>query len=396
MPRILYIQYTNPAGYPPLQHSSHILADAGWQVLFLGTGAHGANALRFPPHANITVRQMPFCPAGWRQKLHYLQYALWVLYWTLRWRPHWIYASDPLACPVARLISWIPGVRILYHEHDSPTPVPAAGMAAAGEPAARSRFQRWILRSRRQVAQQAKICIVPNEVRLRQFAAETGVNGTAHCVWNCPSREDALRKSLPQTAPGLRLWYHGSIVPNQLPETVVRALALLPTEVTLQFAGYETVGHSGYIAQLLDLARQLGVADRVQYVGTLPDRAALLERCSTCDVGLALFPRDGRQPMAGASNKPFDYLACGLALLVSDTAEWHNLFVVPGFARACEPDDAMNIATALRWFVDHPDEACEMGERGRHRIVTRWNYESQLEGIRPMLESDLRTLTENS
>lgn len=37
--RILYIQYTNPAGYPPLEHSSRILAQADWEVLFLGTGA---------------------------------------------------------------------------------------------------------------------------------------------------------------------------------------------------------------------------------------------------------------------------------------------------------------------------------------------------------------------
>ena len=63
MPRILYVQYTNPAGYPPLEHSSRMLADAGWEVLFLGTGALGAGALRFPQHLNIEVRQMPVCRA---------------------------------------------------------------------------------------------------------------------------------------------------------------------------------------------------------------------------------------------------------------------------------------------------------------------------------------------
>src|SRR5206468_3565164 len=119
--RILYVQYTNPAGYPPLEHSSRILADAGWQVLFLGTGAHGANTLRFPSHPNIAVRQMPFCAAGWRQKVHYLGYCLWVLCWTVRWGPHWIYASDPLSCPIAVALSFLPGVRLIYHEHDSPT-----------------------------------------------------------------------------------------------------------------------------------------------------------------------------------------------------------------------------------------------------------------------------------
>ncbi len=69
MKRILYIQYTNPGGYPPLEHSSKLLADAGWQVLFLGTGASGADSLDFPPHERITVRRMPFEKPGFRQKL---------------------------------------------------------------------------------------------------------------------------------------------------------------------------------------------------------------------------------------------------------------------------------------------------------------------------------------
>jgi len=64
--RILYIQYTNPAGYPPLEHSSRILAKEGWEVRFLGTGASGANALKFPPHPHITGYQIPFCHPGWR------------------------------------------------------------------------------------------------------------------------------------------------------------------------------------------------------------------------------------------------------------------------------------------------------------------------------------------
>ena len=33
--RVLYIQYTNPGHYPPLEHSAHLLADAGADVLFV-------------------------------------------------------------------------------------------------------------------------------------------------------------------------------------------------------------------------------------------------------------------------------------------------------------------------------------------------------------------------
>src|ERR1041385_6869663 len=118
--RIMYVQYTNPAGYPPLQHSSRILADAGFEVLFLGTGALGADALRFPHHERIKVKQLRFTPAGLRQKLHYLIFAAWVIWHVLVWRPKWVYASDCLSCPVALTLSYLPGIQVIYHEHDSP------------------------------------------------------------------------------------------------------------------------------------------------------------------------------------------------------------------------------------------------------------------------------------
>jgi glycosyltransferase involved in cell wall biosynthesis len=91
--------------------------------------------------------------------------------------------------------------------------------------------------------------------------------------------------------------------------------------------------------------------------------------------GIALFPKDCRQPMSGASNKPFDYMACGLALLESDVSQWCDTFVASGYARSCIPDDAHSIATALRWFIDHPAETRAMGERGQQQVLTTWNYE---------------------
>jgi spore maturation protein CgeB len=81
--------------------------------------------------------------------------------------------------------------------------------------------------------------------------------------------------------------------------------------------------------------------------------------------------------MAGASNKPFDYLACGLALLVSDLPDWRRMFVKQGYGLACNPDLAENIAQMLHWYVEHPEETRQMGEQGRQRILSDWNYESQ-------------------
>src|ERR1700719_2139307 len=111
--RILYVQFTDPAAYPPIEHSAVLLAERGWDVLLLGTGTLNDLKLELPAHPRIRVRKMAFVRAGWRQKLNYITFFLWILYWTLRWRPQWMYASDPLAAPVAWLVQKLAKVRVV-------------------------------------------------------------------------------------------------------------------------------------------------------------------------------------------------------------------------------------------------------------------------------------------
>lgn len=60
--RILYIQFMDPAAYPPLEHSSRLLADRGWEVLFLGTVTRGEPPLRLPTHPGTRIKNIRFVP----------------------------------------------------------------------------------------------------------------------------------------------------------------------------------------------------------------------------------------------------------------------------------------------------------------------------------------------
>ena len=196
-------------------------------------------------------------------------------------------------------------------------------------------------------------------------------------VWNCPCTAEVRPVNTPNNTNLLRLWFHGSIVPSQLPIQLAEVMKLSQTKTSLTLAGYETIGHLGYINRFLTTARKSSDDTRIQYLGAIPSREQLYREASKCGVGIALFEKEFREPMVGASNKPFDYLACGLALLVPNTKEWLDFFVSSGCAIACDSEDEKSIEDALNWFTANPDETFAMGQRGRQLVLEKWNYEQQ-------------------
>ncbi len=76
----------------------------------------------------------------------------------------------------------------------------------------------------------------------------------------------------------------------------------------------------------------------------------------------------------------------GLALLVSHQPEWVETFVRPGYGLSCDPEDPESIRRALEWFLEHREETRRMGERGRQRILSEWNYENQFSPVVEAME----------
>jgi hypothetical protein len=115
--RVLYVQYTDPAGYPPLEHSAHILANEGWNVTFVGIQSYG---VRFPmrPHERITMMRAGGRSGGALGLVKYAAFCARTAAIARRIRPDWIYASDALAAPAALLAKKASGGRVIYHEHD--------------------------------------------------------------------------------------------------------------------------------------------------------------------------------------------------------------------------------------------------------------------------------------
>lgn len=361
--RVLYIQYTDPAAYPPLEHSAHILADAGWDVQFVAIEPYGARGLQLRHHERISVARIGRRSGGTAGLVKYAAFGARTARIAQRFQPDWIYASDALSAPAAMLVRQLTGARIVYHEHD----VPAR---------ANRTTQAWVMRARARLIAGADMLVVPSEGR----RASLGSAGQrARVVWNCPMTNEVARAA-PAAREDITLIYAGSISPDRLPASFVRALGLLPRNVRLRVVGYQTVGAPRYIDELIAVAREAGVAQRVEFRAPVDRRVLMENELGSCDIGIATINTvtgdESLRTMAGASNKAFDYMARGLPFLVNTEASWRDMFVSPGYAAACDPADPASIAAAVTPLLEHARRS-EMGERARRKILSDWNYEKQ-------------------
>jgi glycosyltransferase involved in cell wall biosynthesis len=374
--RLLYVQYTNPAAYPPLVHSAELLAEAGWWILSLGTGARRSGALRGPEHPHIRWLRLPYCRPGVRQRIHYLVFWLSAIVLTLLARPRWIYASDHLSCPVAWVLSCLPGVRVVYHEHDAP-----------------SRDGSGLLRAARAaVCRRARLVVTPNAER-QEALPLVGDPGRRRVVGNYPLLREVAPTARGPWCPPLRIIFQGSIGPKRVPLGLFEALAALPPAVHLTIAGYVSPGAEEHMAACRSAVARLGMKERVRFEGLL-QRGELMEALLHHDVGLMLVdpstdPDLNLRTLVGASNKVYEYLAAGLPVIVPDTPDWQEALVCRRLGVGCDGSSPASIAKAIRFFAESPEALREMGERGRRLVRDAWNYETSFRPVMEVLERSL-------
>jgi glycosyltransferase involved in cell wall biosynthesis len=76
-------------------------------------------------------------------------------------------------------------------------------------------------------------------------------------------------------------------------------------------------------------------------------------------------------------NKIFECMACGVPLIASDFPLWRKIIYDQGCGLVVNPLDVQEIANAIIYLMEHPEEAREMGERGRELVRTKYNWQSE-------------------
>jgi glycosyltransferase involved in cell wall biosynthesis len=224
-----------------------------------------------------------------------------------------------------------------------------------------SRLESYFVRS-------ADLTIAAHHSVARQFAM-----GEIVTVQNFPTMEtsaDTPGAANPMTQRPYRVLHHGDLTEQRGLLSMIDAIAEVewPEEPALRLGG-------SLRPPLLQRIQSRPGFRRTAYLGWLNSQQ-LAGELSQARIGLVLLhPTNNYRRIR--PNKLFEYMASGLPVIVSDFDHWRAVVEPAQCGLLVDPLDVDAIARALEYIFAHPDEAAEMGERGREAVRAQYNWQGE-------------------
>ncbi|HYM54606.1 MAG TPA: glycosyltransferase, partial [Solirubrobacteraceae bacterium] len=191
--------------------------------------------------------------------------------------------------------------------------------------------------------------------------------------------DPALKRGHP-----LLIGYVGLMAPQDGVDHALRALA----HVSKRRQDWHAIfaGDGDARPELDRLVRELGLEDRVEFVGWLDD-SGIARLLSSADVCLAPEPRS---PLNDVSTmiKIAEYMAMSRPVVAYELRE--SRFTAGDAAAYAEPNDVASYAARIEELLDDPRRRSEMGRLGRQRVEQELSWERSEQHLAAAYECVLR------
>ena len=273
-------------------------------------------------------------------------------------------ANDLDTLPAAVALAGRSGARLLYDSHE----LYVEHVGPAGKTRARRMLQRG---AERRLIGRADAVMTVNRSIAAELERRYGIPRPA-VVMNVPSRDHRAARAVDLRGelglgPERRIaLYLGGVSPDRGIEQLVDAARRLG-DVTLVLMGPVEAGYRRGLERRSDgtarFAEPVPAHDVVRFA-------------AGADVGIVPYRNTCLNNYLSLPNKLFEYLAAGLPVVASDFPELRRIVLEHGVGDTFDPEDAADIARAIRAVLDDPERHLQLRDRARQAAeVYSWERE---------------------
>lgn len=160
---------------------------------------------------------------------------------------------------------------------------------------------------------------------------------------------------------------------------MIAALAIVGQEARLALAGrWESPALRAECSRLPGWAQ-------VEELGFV-DREGVRQLLQKSQAGMVLFYPLGNH-LESQPNKLFEYMSAGLPVVASDFPLWREIVGGVGCGICVDPLQPGEIAQAMKYLLEHPEEAGRMGQNGRRAVEEKYHWEMEAGKLLRLYES---------
>ena len=128
------------------------------------------------------------------------------------------------------------------------------------------------------------------------------------------------------------------------------------------------------------MIKKYSLEDNIIFTGYLPYKD-MYKEISGGKIGLLILNYEFYNSYIGLPNKLFDYMLCGLPVVASNFPEISKVVKEADCGILVDPTNVDEIANAILYLLEHPEEAKRMGENGRRAVEEKYNWERMEEKL---------------
>ena len=84
--------------------------------------------------------------------------------------------------------------------------------------------------------------------------------------------------------------------------------------------------------------------------------------------------------------KMFEYMSAGIPVIASNFPLWKEIIEGNTCGICVDPLNVNEIANAINWIIDNPEQAKQMGENGRRAVIEKYNWEHEAQKLLKLYE----------